>query len=143
MADTVTTQLLFNGPRHAVFRFTNESDGTGETGVTKIDATSGGSLGVVIQGNTIYPGVHLKVVGVDYDIKSMGLRMQFHASSNADMLDLGGFGTKDFTDIGGIQNPGTASLTGSTGSIDFTTVGANLGASYSVVVRCTKGIPQS
>jgi hypothetical protein len=143
MADTVTSQLLFNGPRHFVYRFTNESDGTGESGVTKIDATSGGALGVVIQGTTVYPGVNLKITGVDYDIKSMGLKIQFHASSNADVLVLGGFGTKDYSDIGGIQNPGTTTLTGSTGSIDFTTVGANLGASYSVVIRGTKGVPQS
>jgi hypothetical protein len=143
MADAVTTQTLFNGNRHCAFRFTNESDGTGESGVTKIDATSGGSLGVVVQGQTFYPGVHLKVVGIDYDIKSMGLRIQFHASSNADMMVLGGFGRFDYTDIGGIQNPGTAALSGSTGSIDFTTVDANLGASYSVVIRCTKGVPQS
>ena len=49
----------------------------------------------------------------------------------------------DFKDIGGIQNPGTAALTGSTGSIDFTTVGQTSGASYSVVMHMTKGIPQS
>lgn len=143
MADAVTTQLLFNGPRHAVFRFTNESDGTGETGVTKIDATSGGLLGVIEPGGqTQYPGLHLKITGVDYDIKSMGLRLQFHASSNADMLVLGGFGSLKFAEFGGIQNPGTVALAGSTGSIDFTTVNANLGASYSVVIRCTKGLPQ-
>ena len=87
--DTVTSQTLFNGRRHLVMRFTNESDGTGESGVTKVDATSA-TNGVVIQGQTITPGVHLKVTKVEYDVKGMGLRMQFHATSNADMLVLGG-----------------------------------------------------
>lgn len=143
MADLVTSQLIFNGPRHAVFRFTNLSDGTGEAGVVKVDATSSGLLGVVVQGQTFYPGVHLKIVGIDYDIKSMGLRIQWAAGTNEDIEILGGFGIKKYKDIGGIQNPGTAALTGATGSIAFTTVGANLGASYSVVLRMTKGIPQS
>jgi hypothetical protein len=142
MADLVTSQLLFNGPRHAVFRFTSESDGTGEAGVTKVDATASGPLGVIVQGQTFFPGVHLKVIGIDYDIKSMGLRIQWHASTNGDVEVLGGFGTKSYKDFGGIQNPGTVALAGSTGSIDFTTVDANLGASYTVVLRLTKGVPQ-
>lgn len=143
MADLVTSQLLFNGPRHAVFRFTNVSDGTGEVNVTKVDATSAGPLGVIVQGQTFYPGPHLKIVGIDYDIKSMGLRIQWHATTNQDIEVLGGFGIKKYKDIGGLQNPGVAALAGATGSIDFTTVGASLNASYSVILRLTKGVPQS
>ncbi len=142
MADAVTSQTLLNGPRHLVMRFTNESDGTGETGVTKVDATAAAN-GIVLQGQTITPGVHLKITKVAYDIKGMGVRVQFHATSNADALVLGGYGTMDFRDVGGIQNPGTASLAGSTGSIDFTTVQAALGSSYSVTLWMTKGIPQT
>lgn len=143
MADLVTSQVLFNGRRHAVFRFTNLSDGTGEAGVVKVDASSSGPLGVVLQGQTFYPGVHLKITGIDYDIRSMGLRIQWAAGANEDIEILGGFGIKKYRDIGGIQNPGTTALPGSTGSIAFTTVDANLGASYSVILRMTKGIPQS
>ena len=110
MADTVTIRTLFKGRRHLVMKFTNESDGTGETGVTKVDATSA-TNGIVYQGQTITPGVHLKVTKVIYDVKGMSLRVQWHATSNEDMLILGGFGTQDYRDTGGIQNPGTAALT--------------------------------
>ncbi len=142
MADTVTSQVLFNGPRHLVMKFTNVSDGTGESGVTKVDATST-TYGVNIQGQTIVPGVHLKITKIDYDIKGMGLRIQWHATSDEDIEVLGGFGVKNYTDIGGIQNPGTVNLPGATGSIDFTTISAALDATYSVVVYMTKGVPQS
>lgn len=142
MADVVTSQVLLNGPRHLVMRFTNVSDGTGESGVKKVDAASA-TNGVVVQGQTITPGVHLKVTEVKYDIKSMGLRIQWDASSPADMLVLGGYDVLDFRDSGGIQNPGAAALTGSTGSILFTTLGAVANSSYSVVLSMTKGIPQS
>jgi len=143
MADTVTSQLLFKGNRHTVWRFTNVSDGTGETDVTKIDATSAGQLGTVVQGQTFYPGVHLKITKIIYDCKGMGLRIQWHATTNEDIVVLGGFGTQDYRDIGGIQNPGTTALTGSTGSIDFTTINAALNATYSVEIHCTLGVPQS
>ena len=40
MADTVTSQTIEDGPRTAIFAFTNVSDGTGESAVTKIDVSS-------------------------------------------------------------------------------------------------------
>jgi hypothetical protein len=141
MADTVTAQLLFNGPRHWAYRFTDLSDSTGESGVTKVNATSGGALGVVYAGQTLYPGVHLKVTKCFYSIVGMEVRIQFHASSNADMLVLNGYGELDFSRTGGIQNPGTTTLSGSTGSIDFTTVGQIAGSTYSIYLEGTKGLP--
>ena len=66
MADVVTTQILENGQRFAIVKFTNVSDGTGETGVVKVDATSTGPYGVSVQGQTFYPGLHIKVVELKY-----------------------------------------------------------------------------
>jgi hypothetical protein len=142
MVDLVTSQQVFNGPRHLVYRFTNLSDGTGETGVTKVDATNAATNGWVYYSQSVAPGVHLKILRVRYDIKGMGVRIQFHATSNADALILGGFGIHDFKDTGGLQNPGTVALAGSTGSIDFTTVGAASGNSYFIELEMTKGVPQ-
>lgn len=36
MADAVATQILFDGDRKAIMKFTNISDGTGETKVAKV-----------------------------------------------------------------------------------------------------------
>jgi hypothetical protein len=140
MADAVTSQVLLNGPRHLVMKFTNESDGTGESAVVKVDATST-TYANTIQGNVIVPGTHLKVTRVVYDVRNMGLRIRWDADTDTDMLVLGnGSSDMNFTDIGGLQNP---LGTGATGSILFTTVGAASGSSYSVVLYMTKGVPQS
>ena len=40
MADAVATQTISDGAQHATFKFTNVSDGTGESAVTKIDVSS-------------------------------------------------------------------------------------------------------
>src|ERR1035437_7807918 len=141
MVDVVTSTILENGPRRVVVAFTNLSDGTGESGVVKIDATSSGPLGVVIQGQTVYPGVGLKIVDLWYDIKAMGLRIQWAATTPTDILVLGGFGRWPLLDtlagFGGMTNP---NATGATGSILFTTVGAAANSSYSVILEMIKGI---
>ncbi len=40
MADAVTSQTLSDGPKYAVMKFTNVSDGTGEDAVTKVDVSA-------------------------------------------------------------------------------------------------------
>ena len=40
MADAVATQTIQDGSRSAVFKFTNVSDGTGESAVVKIDVST-------------------------------------------------------------------------------------------------------
>ena len=40
MADTVASQTIVDGPKYAVLKFTNVSDGTGESAVTKVDVSA-------------------------------------------------------------------------------------------------------
>ena len=40
MADAVTSQTLVDGPKKAVLKFTNISDGTGESAVKKVDVSA-------------------------------------------------------------------------------------------------------
>ena len=40
MADAVASQTIQDGPKTAIFRFTNVSDGTGESAVVKVDASA-------------------------------------------------------------------------------------------------------
>lgn len=143
MADLVTSQILENGPRFIVAKFTNLSDATGENGVTKINATSSGPFGVVFQGNTIYPGLHLAVTRVFFSVTGMALRIQWHATVNADMLILSqsdnwNFPGDQMRGFGGLTVP--AGLAGATGSIDFTTVGAVANSAYTVIMQLTKNI---
>ena len=39
MADAVTSQTIVDGDKHVVMKFTNVSDGTGESAVTKVDVS--------------------------------------------------------------------------------------------------------
>ena len=142
MADAVTSQVLINNQRNLIMKFTNVSDGTGESAVTKVDATSA-TYAVSFGGATsIPPGVNLRVTRVAYDITSgMKLRIQWNATSNVDMLVLAQPGSEFlFGDFGGLISPAVA---GATGSIQFTTVGAALNSTYTVILWMTKGIPQS
>jgi hypothetical protein len=146
MADVVTTQILENGPRFIVVKFTNLSDGTGETDVVKIDATLTGPYGVTVQGQQFFPGVHLKLVDLKYSVFSMGLRIQWVGSpNNEDMLVLQATDHWQMLDerggFGGLTVP--AGLAGVTGSIAFTTVGAGSGSGYTIIMKLVKGVPQS
>ena len=40
MADAVTSQTLIDGPTQAVMKFTNISDGSGESAVKKVDVSA-------------------------------------------------------------------------------------------------------
>jgi hypothetical protein len=141
MADVVTATLLENGPRNWAYRFTSVSDGTGESGVVKVDGSSAGPLGVNDRGVIVYPTVHIKIREVIYDIKGMLLRILWDATAPVDALDLGGFGTQKFHTLGGIFIPvGTA---GATGRILFTTAGQIANSAYTVIMRGTKGVPQN
>ena len=132
MADTVTSQTIINGARNLIMKFTNESDGTGESGVKKVDAASS-----TFAVNGVTPGVHLTVARITYDVQGGSLRMLWDASSSTDMEILEYAGTMDYTFFGGLTNP---KGTGATGSILFTTVGFAAGSSYSVVLEMIKNV---
>lgn len=140
MADTVTSQLIENGSRNWVYVLTSLSDGTGESGVVKVDGSSSGPLGVTIAGQTLYPGIHLKIVEIQYDVKDMLVQLQWDATSATDAQLLYGFGKMNFHKFGGLVIP--PGLTGATGKILLTTQQQMANSAYSIMIRGTKGIHQ-
>lgn len=141
IADLVTTTLLENGPRRWAYLFTNFSDGTGEVSVPKVDGSATGPLGVTIAGNTLYPGVHLKVTELRFQVTDMSLRMQWDANVDQDFVTLSpGADTLDYHKTGGVFIP--PGLAGATGKILFTTVAQQVNSSYSVWILGTKGVQQ-
>jgi hypothetical protein len=128
MADAVTSQTINNGPRNLIMKFTNESDGTGETGVKKVDAASA-TFGA--------PGIHLTIARITYVVQGGSLRVQWDASSATDIVILEYAGVMDQTFFSGFPNPAAA---GATGSILFTTVGFTSGSSYTVTLEMIKNI---
>jgi hypothetical protein len=132
MADAVATQTIQDGGKTAIFRFTNVSDGTGESAVTKIDVSGLSSdpmSGAACSGVTIQK--------IYYSTIGMGVKIFFDATTdvlawqlNADWSD-----EIDFTDFTGIPNNAGS---GKTGDVQFTTVGHTSGDVYNIVMQVSK-----
>ena len=132
MADAVATQTIQDGPRIAVFRFTNVSDGTGESAVTKIDgsALTSDPMSGAACSSVVIQKIYYSTIG-------MGVKIFFDASTdvlgwqlNADFSD-----TLDFSEFTGIPD---TKASGTTGDVKFTTVGHSDGDVYNIVMQVVK-----
>ena len=131
MADAVTSQTLMDGERIAIMKFTNISDGTGETAVTKVNvanlARNGAGLactGVIVS----------KISSVCH---GMEVRMLWDATTDVPFF-LSTVNTNyenDFSKFGGITNNAGA---GKNGNIVFTTADQTAGDTYTVVLEMIK-----
>jgi len=131
MADAVTSQTLLDGERLVVQLFTNISDGTGESGVVKVDVSA---LSPNASGNACN-GVKLNRVWGS--CHGMNIRMLWGASSSVFfyMIPQNTFYLLDFSSMGGLQNNAGA---GKTGDILFTTHDQSSGDSYTIALECIK-----
>ncbi len=132
MPDAVAPQKIQDGAKTAIFRFTNVSDGTGESAVVKIDASSLSSdpmTGAACTGCTIQK--------IYYSTIGMGVKIFFDASTNvlAWQLNADWADTLDFTDFTGIPNNAGS---GKTGDVLFTTVDHSSGDVYNIVMQVSK-----
>ena len=132
MADTVTSQTIADGDKLAILKFTNVSDGTGESAVKKVDvsALASNSQGAACTG--------VKVAKIWWACRGMGVNIEFDASTNVLITGLPADSTGDeyydevFTGIP--NNAGSCK----TGDIDFTTVSASSGNTYSIILELVK-----
>ncbi|CAB4131853.1 hypothetical protein UFOVP125_63 [uncultured Caudovirales phage] len=131
MADAVTSQTLIDGERVAIMKFTNISDGTGETAVTKVNVanlTSSGSgkpcTGVIVS----------KITSVCH---GMEVRMYWDATTDVPffMSTINTNYCNDFSGFGGITNNAGA---GKNGNIVFSTADQSAGDTYTVVLEMIK-----
>jgi hypothetical protein len=133
MADTVINQVLENGPKNLVTRHVSFSDGTGESAVAKVDATS-----ATYAYKGVSPGIYLGLKKIQYNVRNGGVRLQWDCTTDEDILTLTGADTLIFDPC--LRTPASA---GATGSILFTTVGFMINSSYSIVLTMFKSVPQS
>ena len=131
MADTVATQTIIDGSKTAVLKFTNISDGTGESAVTKVDvsALSNNSLNQACTGASIQK-IWWQCIG-------MKVQILFDATSDVLAIELGEnqSGFHDYSGFGGIPNNAGS---GKTGDIQFTTVGHSSADSYTIILEVNK-----
>ena len=132
MADAVATQTIQDGGKNAIFRFTNVSDGTGESAVTKIDvsALTSDPMSGAACSSVVIQKIYYSTIG-------MGVKIFFDASTdvlgwqlNADFSD-----TLDFSEFTGIPD---TKASGTTGDVKFTTVGHSDGDVYNIVMQVVK-----
>lgn len=131
MVDSVTTQIIEQGPRYAVIKFTDVSDGTGEVAVLKVDVSA------LTFDPLDGPVTNVRIEDIWYDIFGMQVEILWDATVDQMcwILTPGQF-RHEFRTFGGIPNNAGA---GKTGDILFTTIGASAGDSYSIILRLIKG----
>jgi len=131
MADAVTSQTIADGERNVVMKFTNVSDGTGESAVAKVDvsALTSNSRGVACS--------EVRIMQVRFALVGMSVQLFFDATANVLAFELAesSNGNLEFDDFGGIPNN---SGSGKTGDILFTTVGHTSGDTYMIILEMVK-----
>ena len=131
MADAVTSQTLLDGERLAIMKFTNISDGTGETAVTKVNVAN---LARNAAGLACTSVAVTKITSVCH---GMEVRMYWDATTDVPffMSTINTNYENDFSNFGGITNNAGA---GKNGNIVFSTADQTLGDTYTVVLEMVK-----
>ena len=131
MADTVTSQTIQDGERVAVLKFTNVSDGTGESAVKKVDVSA------LNANNAGESCTSVSIARIYWACVGMRVNIEFDATSNVLAMPLPADSTGDeYYDLfSGIPNNAGS---GVTGDIDFTTVGHSSGDAYSIILVLNK-----
>ena len=131
MADAVTSQTILDGERLFIAKYTNISDGTGETGVVKVDVSTlnPNAFGYACNGvkiNKIWSTTHGMEVRILFDATTDTFAWLIPQNTNYLM---------DFSTFGGIPSNAGA---GVTGDVLFTTSDASAGDMYTIVLECIK-----
>jgi hypothetical protein len=131
MADAVTSQTIQDSERKAVLKYTNVSDGTGESAVVKVDvsALASNTVGTACTGVT--------VAKIWWQCVGMGVELLFDATANVLVIGLSpdSAGHHNYSDFTGIPNNAGS---GKTGDILFTTIGASSTDTYTVILELIK-----
>ena len=131
MADAVTSQTIIDGQKTVVMKFTNGSDGTGESAVKKVDV----SALTALPDGTACTGVTIERIW--WQCIGMKVQILFDASTDAFCIELGEnqSGNHDYTSFGGLTNNAGS---GKTGDINFTTVGHTSADTYTIILTMRK-----
>tara|TARA_R100000664_G_scaffold1069_1_gene2881 strand:- start:50 stop:457 length:408 start_codon:yes stop_codon:yes gene_type:complete len=132
MADAVTSQVIQDGPIYTAIKFTNISDGTGESAVTKVDVSA-----LEADSRTGLSCSDVNIERIWWQCIGMKVQLLFDASTDAFIIELGEnqSGNHDYSIFGGLTNNAGS---GKTGDIKFTTVGASSGDTYTVIMYLRK-----
>lgn len=131
MADAVATQILFDGDRKAIMKFTNISDGTGETKVAKVipgnlSNSYAGKACTAVTITKIYAMTHGMEVAMYWDATTDVLIGVIPQNTNY---------VSDYESFGGLWDNSGA---GKTGQVLFSTLDTTLGDVYTIILEMVK-----
>jgi len=131
MADAVATQTLIDGDKKVVQKFTNISDGSGESAVVKVDVSS---LATNSRGQAC-TGVVIEKIW--WQCIGMKVQLLWNATTNVFCIELGEnqSGNHDYTVFGGLPNNAGS---GKDGDVLFTTVGHTSADTYTIIMSMRK-----
>jgi len=129
MADSVTTTTILDHPRRLVVKITNNSDGTGESAVVKVDKSTLTGL------NGLEPS-SLVIESIKGEVSGMSVYIYADHTTDIPIARLGGLARVDidYKNVGGLQTAGA----GDTGDITLTTSGHASGDSYDLTISMLK-----
>lgn len=126
MADLVGTLVLVSTKTHYAARFVNESDGTGESAVVKIDKSTLTDLHGREPRAIDICSIEFQVNGFNY------ITLLWDHGTDKRIAVLKGNGYFSWEEQGGLLDP---NLNDSTGDVLLTTDGAIDGASYNITIE--------
>jgi hypothetical protein len=126
MADTVDVKTVFSGRNRHVLHLTNISDGTGESGVVKLDIST-------LVGPDGTPPTKTVIEELQWSIRGFSDVRLFWDHDVDDEIDIlaAGSGYFNYIGAGGLVDPGS---TGGTGDIILTTSGTAVGNTYDITI---------
>lgn len=125
MADIVTTHILTAGPRYYTARFSNVSDGTGESLVKKVDISTLFTDKGLAPTKTAVKEIQWSIQG----FTSVSLYWDHTTDALIDVLAPGNW-SREYGELGYLIDKGT----GETGDVLLSTTGASAGDSYDIVL---------
>jgi hypothetical protein len=131
MADNVTSQIILDGERLFIGKFTNISDSTGESAVVKIDVSA---LAASASGNACN-GVKINKIWAQTIGMSVDILWDATTDLICETIPENQFYLMDYSSFGGLPNNAG---TGKTGDVLFSTVGAAAGDRYTIIIEAIK-----
>lgn len=125
MADAVTSQTIFDGTGKIVMKFTNISDGTGESAVLKVDVSA------------LTPAAEeVRIEKIKYSTTGMSVDILWDATTDviAWHIPADRAGEFDFKEYPLRNNAGS----GKTGDVMLTTIGHSAGDRYTIILEMRK-----
>lgn len=133
MADTVTSQKLKDHATAWAYKFTNESDGTGETNVLKVDVS-----GLTAAANSSATNQRININKISWSIAGANSKVKLMWSGDTPntAVVLSGSGNMDLAT--NLTAPITNDRGNTNGDLYISTLGFVTGAAYTIIVEGKK-----